>query len=117
APEGWTGVAEGGTQVALDVRITEALAQEGMAREVVRQVQELRKSSELEMEDRIVLYLGTESESLRRAMEAHKKYIMDETLAVEFLNQPLQGDVHRASIKIEGQALTIELKRVDSAGA
>ncbi|HEV3448829.1 MAG TPA: isoleucine--tRNA ligase, partial [Gemmataceae bacterium] len=57
ASEGWTGVADGGTQVALDVRITESLAQEGMAREIVRHVQDLRKTAKLEMEDRIVLYL------------------------------------------------------------
>src|SRR5512135_1800854 len=54
ASEGWAGVADRGTQVALDVRITEELAREGMARDVVRQVQELRKSAKLELEDRIV---------------------------------------------------------------
>ena len=60
APDGWAGVADRGTQVAIDARITAELAGEGMAREVVRQVQELRKQSNLQMEDRIVLYLHTE---------------------------------------------------------
>ena len=75
APEGWAGVADRGTQVLVDARITEELEREGMARDVVRQVQELRKEAGLEMEDRIVLYLGTESAALRQAIEAHRDYI------------------------------------------
>src|SRR5262249_39525900 len=59
AAEGWAGVVDRGTQVAIDARITDALALEGMARDVVRQVQDLRKEARLQMEDRIVLYLGT----------------------------------------------------------
>ena len=48
-----------GTQVLLDTRITEELALEGLAREVIRQVQEARKDADLQMEDRIVVYLAT----------------------------------------------------------
>ena len=50
----------------LDTRITEELSHEGMARDVVRHVQDARKEAGLEMEDRIILYLGTESEKLQR---------------------------------------------------
>src|SRR5262249_55080625 len=75
APEGWAGVADRGTQVLLDARLTEELRREGMARDVVRQVQELRKKSGLQVEDHIALYLGTESERLRSAIAAHQEYI------------------------------------------
>jgi isoleucyl-tRNA synthetase len=112
APEGWTGVAEGGTQVALDVRITEALAQEGMAREVVRHVQELRRSSALEMEDRIELYLGTPSPSLQAAITAHQSYIMAETLTVKWSTQPLGSGAFSIDVKVDGQPLHIELRKV-----
>jgi isoleucyl-tRNA synthetase len=44
-PDGWAGLADGRTQVALDARVTEDLACEGMAREIVRHIQELRKQS------------------------------------------------------------------------
>jgi isoleucyl-tRNA synthetase len=99
--------------VALDTRITEELAGEGMARDVVRHIQDQRKEAGLEMEDRIALYLGTESEKLRRAIETHKAYIAGETLTVEWSVQPLTGPgVHRATVKVEGQTLTIELKKV-----
>src|SRR5262249_53208059 len=72
APEGWTGVADRGTQVLLDVRITEELAREGMARAVVRHVQQLRKNSQLEMQDRIILWLHTDAQPLQQAIEAHR---------------------------------------------
>ena len=64
APEGWTGLIDHGTQLLLDTRINKELAQEGMARELVRHVQELRKKSALEMEDRIALHFATESPEL-----------------------------------------------------
>ncbi len=112
AAEGWAGVADRGTQIAVDTHITEALAREGMARDVVRQVQDLRKQSELEMEDRIVLRLDTESAPLQAAIEAHRAYIMAETLAVQWATQPLDGEAHRIGVKVDGQPLTIELRKV-----
>jgi isoleucyl-tRNA synthetase len=111
APEGWAGAADRGTQVAADARLTEELKREGMARDVVRQVQELRKSAGLEMDDRIVLHLGTESAALKKAVEAHQKYIAEETLAVELSPRPLGGGAARADVKVDGQPLAIELRR------
>ena len=96
APEGWTGVEDRETQVLLDVRITDPLKREGMARDVVRQVQELRKKAKLEMENRIVLHLQTDSEELRRAIDEHRAYIESETLAAKWSKESLQGEgVHR----------------------
>ncbi len=109
APKGWSGVMDCNTQVAIDTRITEELAHEGMAREVVRYVQELRKNAKLEMEDRITLHLATNADNLRQAIAAHKTYIADETLTVQWTSQPLNGECHRASVKVDGQPLTIEL--------
>jgi isoleucyl-tRNA synthetase len=112
AAEGWAGVVDRGTQVALDGLVTEALAREGMARDAVRHVQELRKQSNLEMEDRIALYLEMPSERLRQAIEAHRDYIARETLAARWSATPLDGEAHRAKVKVEGQELTIELQRL-----
>jgi isoleucyl-tRNA synthetase len=60
ASDGWAGLVDYNTQVVLDVRVTEQLACEGTAREIVRHVQELRKKAGLEMEDRIRLHLQTD---------------------------------------------------------
>jgi isoleucyl-tRNA synthetase len=111
-PEGWTGVADRATQVIVDTRITEELAREGMARNVVRQVQDLRKKSGLEMEDRIALHLGTDSAALQKAVEAHRTYISDETLTTKWAAKPLGDGAHRTSVKVDGQPLTIELRKV-----
>jgi isoleucyl-tRNA synthetase len=111
APQGWTGVADRGTQLALDGRITPELADEGMGREAVRHIQELRKTARLEMEDRIELYLGTESAALRKALDAHRDYICAETLTTNCTTEPLSGDSSAATVKVDGQALVIELRR------
>jgi isoleucyl-tRNA synthetase len=112
APEGWAGVADRATQVAIDVRMTEALEQEGMARDVTRQIQELRKKAKLEMEDRIEVCLETDSDKLHRAIEAFRDYIASETLTVKWAKEPLIGsNVHEASVKIDGQALRIMLRK------
>jgi isoleucyl-tRNA synthetase len=111
APDGWAGVADRGTQVLVDIRITEDLAREGMARDVIRQVQELRKKANLEMEDRITLRLATDADNLRQAIETHRVYIANETLTITWASQPLNGECHRASVKVDGQPLTIELAK------
>jgi isoleucyl-tRNA synthetase len=116
APEGRAGVADRGTEVVLDVRLTDDLKQKGLARDVVRHVQEQRKEAGLEMNDHIVLYLATESGALRQAIDAHRAYIAKETLADAWANASLNGQAHRADVKVEGQGLTIELMKVEAGG-
>jgi isoleucyl-tRNA synthetase len=111
APEGWAGVADRGTQVLIDTRVTPELAREGMARDVIRHVQNTRKEARLEMEDRIALWLDTSSAALREAIEAHRTYIANETLTVHWATAPLNGQAHRTTVKVEGQPLTIELSK------
>jgi isoleucyl-tRNA synthetase len=112
APEGWAGVEEGGTQVVVDARVTDTLKREGMARDVVRQVNQLRKDAALKIEDRIALYLGTESAALRQAIDEHRDYIAAETLTARWATQPLGDGAPTANVKVEGQALTIQLRTV-----
>jgi isoleucyl-tRNA synthetase len=64
-------VVDRGTIVAIDTRITVELRKAGLAREVVRHIQQTRKDAGLEMEDRIVLYYHTDSTELREAIKAH----------------------------------------------
>ncbi|MFN4258542.1 MAG: isoleucine--tRNA ligase [Gemmataceae bacterium] len=117
APDGWAGIEERGTQVLIDTRITEELAQEGMSRDVIRQVQELRKKAQLEMEDRICLYLHTAAERLRQAIDKFRDHIARETLAAQWAADPLAAGSPSAAVKIDGQALTIQLRKVTTGGA
>ncbi len=72
---------EGSLTVALDPEITEELRREGLVRDLVRAVQNKRKTEGLEVTDRIRLYLHAEN-SVREAVEAFEEYLTRETLAV-----------------------------------
>ena len=102
-------------QVALDVRITPELAREGMAREVVRYVQDARKAAGLEVEDRIELYLQTDAPELRAALEAFREYIAAETLAARWADRPLDGSAHTVDVRVDGKPLRIMLRKVSGA--
>jgi len=111
APDKWGGAADGNTQVLVDARITPELAREGMAREVVRFVQDSRKKADLQPEDRIAVSLQTDAADLRQAIDEHRKYIGDETLTVEWATRSLGDGAFKADVKVDGKTLTIELRK------
>ena len=111
APEGWVGLADKGTQLAIDARVTEDLALEGMAREVVRHVQQARKEAGLQVEDRIILFLQMDSARLQKAIETHRAYIAAETLTVRWATESRGGRAFRKECKVEEQRLVIELAK------
>ena len=78
--EGYACAEEGGWLVGLDTTLTEALEREGLARELVRTVQEARKQAGLEVSDRITLRIDG-SVGVVAALDAHRDYVMEETLA------------------------------------
>jgi len=91
AKEGFAVAEEGPYVAALVTELTPELVQEGLAREFVRRVQDLRKSSELDVADRINLFVVA-SANLKSAIEAHREYITSETLSVSLdFNEPPAG--------------------------
>lgn len=79
---GWLVSSEGGITVALDITLSEELISEGIARELVNRVQNLRKDSGLDVTDRIVLNIET-SEDIRAAISSNMNYVCSEVLANE----------------------------------
>jgi isoleucyl-tRNA synthetase len=79
AKEGFAVAEDGPYVAALVTELTPELAQEGLAREFVRRVQDLRKSADLDVADRIDLFVEA-SAGLRSAIEAYQDYIVSETL-------------------------------------
>ncbi|HXQ33618.1 MAG TPA: DUF5915 domain-containing protein, partial [Anaerolineales bacterium] len=79
AKEGFAVAEEGAYVAALVTDLTPVLVQEGMAREFVRRVQDLRKTAELDVADRIELFVEA-SAGLMSAVETHKDFIIAETL-------------------------------------
>ena len=78
--EGTSGVESNGLLVALDTQLTPELIQEGQVRDLVRNVQELRKSSGLAVTDRILLQIRSSDETID-AVRKHRAYLEEETLA------------------------------------
>jgi isoleucyl-tRNA synthetase len=89
AKEGFAVAEEGAYVVALVTELTPELLREGLAREFVRRVQDLRKNANLEVADRVNLFVVA-SDGLRSAIEEHRDYIMAETLAASlgFMDLP-----------------------------
>jgi isoleucyl-tRNA synthetase len=80
--EGWLVEQEGDVTVALDTEITPALRAEGLAREAVKRIQNLRKDAGFEVTDRIAVAYGG-SAGMTEAIAAHEEWIRNETLALE----------------------------------
>ena len=81
--EGYACGADGGFLTALDTSLTEELIREGVARELIRTVQESRKQSGLEVSDRIVLGVSGTA-GVEAALGEYRNYLMSETLATEW---------------------------------
>ena len=107
---GWGAVSRGHVTLALDLEITPALRVEGLAREVVRVVQDARKNAGLEVSDRIALGLDATGE-LAVAIEAHRDVVAGETLAVEVHTGELPDATHREDTMIDGVRLAVSIAK------
>ncbi|MGZ8578143.1 MAG: isoleucine--tRNA ligase [Actinomycetota bacterium] len=109
--EGWGLASEGPTTVALELEVTPALRLEGLARELVRAVQDARKAAGLQVSDRIVLGLQAGGE-LGEALQRHREEVARETLAVEVLEGAVPDATGRSDMTLEGQPVTVTLRPV-----
>ncbi|MGI9248815.1 MAG: isoleucine--tRNA ligase, partial [Woeseiaceae bacterium] len=81
--EGYSCEADAGFLTALDTTLTDGLISEGVAREIVRSVQDARKQAGLEVSDRITLGISG-SDAVEKALRKHRNYVMNETLATNW---------------------------------
>jgi len=84
---GWQVASEGPYGVALDLAVDEALRREGLARELIRALNDLRKRSGLQLDDRVAVEVAVEGE-LGAAVDEHGPWIAQEVLAVELSRGP-----------------------------
>lgn len=108
--EGIITKADNGTAIALDIRVTEALFREGLARDIIRHLQELRKEAGLELTDRIVLRVGGD-ELLTSVCEEFADTISAETLAVQLEAGNAMG---HSEITVAGRTLLVDLAKGSS---
>ncbi|QBN19479.1 isoleucine--tRNA ligase [Flavobacterium nackdongense] len=89
--EGWLVANSNGITVALDITISDELKQEGIARELVNRIQNLRKDSGFEVTDKIKVHLQKNAE-LERAVKTNEAYIKSETLSQALVFEEIVED-------------------------
>jgi isoleucyl-tRNA synthetase len=103
---------DGGETVAFEVAITPELRREGLAREVIRLVQDARKSDGLDVSDRIWLRWQTTDSELAAALAEHGALISAEVLAADGQSLPPGGQAEGAREHVdEVLALTFWIRR------
>jgi isoleucyl-tRNA synthetase len=109
---GWSVATEAGETVALELTITPELRREGLAREVIRLVQDARKADGLDVSDRILFWWDTPDADLAEALAEHGALIANEVLAEQFRNErPAESADPLYEHTDEDLALTFWLQR------
>ncbi|MDX1617867.1 MAG: DUF5915 domain-containing protein, partial [Balneolaceae bacterium] len=108
--EGWSVETEDGLSVALDTELTPELVQEGLAREFVNRIQNMRKEADFDVVDRIMI--GFEgSEKLTEAIDTMDEYVKRETLAEEISTNELEVSDFVKTWEIGDEDCTISIRR------
>jgi isoleucyl-tRNA synthetase len=99
AKPGWAAANDKGVVVVLATELTSELVEEGLARDLVRAIQDRRKDIGCDFTDRINVGVVTENDQLRSAITRFRDYIMTETLADTLTLEPIAG-VSPVAIKV-----------------
>ncbi len=97
---------EGALTVALDPEIGEELRDEGLVRDLIRAIQQLRKDTGLEVTDRVVIGIQG-PQRIIHAVESHREFLMDETLCVR-LDYSAEGG---GEVMVDGEPVQISVSR------
>jgi isoleucyl-tRNA synthetase len=89
---GWSVASDQGVTVALDVNLTEELKQEGIARDLVNRIQNLRKDLGLEVQDKIKLLVADSNAEVNAAIAKFGSYIQEETQAISLSVGTIAGE-------------------------
>jgi isoleucyl-tRNA synthetase len=96
--------------VAIDTNVTPALADEGLARELVHRLQTMRRSAGFDIADRITTYYQG-GEDIRRVMADFGDYLRQETLSRELVEGEPPADAHQEEHTVDGQRVRLAVRR------
>lgn len=111
--EGLAVASEKGVTVAVDATLTPELKAEGLARELVRRVQDMRKKAGFNIEDRIETYYQFQSPApqLEEVFTGWQDYLRGETLTVQLVDSPAPQDAFMEEQQVEGETVTLGVRR------
>jgi isoleucyl-tRNA synthetase len=107
---GYAAATDWGLAVAIATAITPELADEGLAREVVRRLQDMRRDAGFDLADRITTWYEGDAE-VARVIAAQAGYIGAETLSTELIAGPAPADAHTVEHDLEGARATLGVRR------
>ena len=110
--EGWQVASEGSLTVALDIEVSEALRLEGLSRELVNRIQNLRKSSGFEVTDRISTAVYADDPALAASLSAYGNYVKAQTLSLSLSLYPAaQAPADAAEVEWTEGTIKLTVKR------
>jgi isoleucyl-tRNA synthetase len=113
SPEGFAVGESNGVLVALDTSLTPELVEEGMARELVRNIQDSRKSANFDISDRIVVYIGKAegNAEIEKMLRTWGDYVRTETLADDILLMQPSEAAHTEALDLNGHEVAVGVVR------
>jgi isoleucyl-tRNA synthetase len=107
--EGWQVVSENGTTIALDTNISEELKNEGVSREIVNRIQNIRKDSGFNVSDKIIIEIENNN-LIEKAIFENIDYIKNETLAVELSFK--ETLINAQEVEFDNINIKIKIKKI-----
>ncbi len=111
--KGWVVESEAGVTVAIDAELNDELISEGLAREFVNRIQNMRKDAGFEVIDKIKIFYKA-SDKIFHAVSIHKDYIASETLAIQILQSEISDGGFNQEWKIGEQSCLIKIEKANS---
>ena len=111
-PDGFSVVEEGPYVVAMETEVTPELAEEGLARELVHRIQNLRRSADFELTDRIVTYYQAPDDIASVMTGNFSGYIRQETLSDELVAESPPDGAEKETSDVDGMEVTLGVRRV-----
>ncbi|HYP39191.1 MAG TPA: isoleucine--tRNA ligase [Chloroflexia bacterium] len=118
--EGFAVAQEGGLVVALDTELDESLLQEGLARDLVRIINDMRKSADFDVSDRIQTFYSLDGGAgdgaglVRDALANFGEYLRSETLSNELVESEVPADAYGQEEKVGATVLRLGVRRVSA---
>jgi isoleucyl-tRNA synthetase len=111
--EGFASAQEAGYVVVVDTELSPELRDEGLARELVHRIQNLRRDAGFDISDRITTYWQGDDD-LRRVLDAHADYVQSETLSLSLVEGEAPPEAHRSEQTVDGHRVALGVQRAAS---